>query len=202
MPGDLLLALAGYAFVMSMTPGPNNLMLLTSGVNFGFRRTIPHMVGVALGFIVMVLLVGLGIGRLLEVNPTIYTVLKYASLAYMAWLAWKIAQSEPVNASDSDSSGKPLTFLEAALFQWLNPKGWAAAVTGTTAFTTHDDFLPSLLIVAAVFFAATVPSVTGWTAFGIALRGALAAPRNVRIFNIVMASLLMASMLPVAWELV
>jgi threonine/homoserine/homoserine lactone efflux protein len=202
MPGELLLALTSYAFVMSITPGPNNLMLLASGVNFGFRRTIPHMLGVGCGFIFMLFLVGLGIGQLLQANPAIYTALKYASLAYMAWLAWKIAQSGPVNASEGEASGKPLTFLEAALFQWLNPKGWAAALTGITAFTSPDNYLPSLLVVAAVFAAATIPSVTSWTAFGIALRGALAAPRNVRIFNIVMASLLMASMLPVAWDLI
>lgn len=202
MPGELLLALAGYAFVMSMTPGPNNLMLLTSGVNFGFRRTIPHMVGVGLGFIVMLVLVGLGIGQLLQANPTVYAALKYLSLLYMTWLAWRIARSGPINSDSAETVGEPLTFIQAALFQWLNPKGWAAALTATTAFTIPENFGPSLLIVAAVFAVVNVPSVTSWTAFGIALRGVLAAPRAVRVFNILMATLLMASMLPIAWELI
>jgi threonine/homoserine/homoserine lactone efflux protein len=202
MTAELLLALTGYALVMSMTPGPNNLMLLASGVNFGFRRTIPHMLGVGCGFIFMLLLVGLGIGQLLQANPAIYTALKYASLAYMTWLAWKIAHSGPVTASDDAPPAKPITFIEAALFQWLNPKGWAAALTAITAFTNPHNYLQSLLIVAAVFTAANVPSVTTWTAFGIALRSVLEAPRNVRIFNILMAALLMASIVPIAWELV
>lgn len=202
MPAELFLALASYAFVMSITPGPNNLMLLTSGVNFGFRRTIPHMLGILCGYIVMLLLVGLGIGQLLRATPEIYTALKYASLIYMGWLAWRIAQSGPIAAADENSTGEPLTFLEAALFQWLNPKGWAAALTATTAFTLPDNFLTSLLIVAAVFAAASVPSATTWTAFGIALRGALQDPQRIRVFNILMALLLMASIVPIAWELV
>jgi threonine/homoserine/homoserine lactone efflux protein len=202
MPGELLLALTSYAFVMSITPGPNNLMLLASGVNFGFRRTIPHMLGVLCGYIVLLLLVGLGIGQLLRANPQIYTGLKYASIAYMAWLAWKIARSGPVNSGSPDNAGEPLTFMHAALFQWLNPKGWAGALTATTMFTLPDNFLPSLLIVAAVFAAANVPSATTWTVFGIALRGVLEAPRSVRVFNILMAALLMASIVPIAWDLV
>jgi threonine/homoserine/homoserine lactone efflux protein len=202
MPGELLLALTSYAIVMSITPGPNNLMLLTSGVNFGFQRTIPHMLGILCGYVVLLLLVGLGIGQLLRANPEIYRALKYASLAYMAWLAWRIAQSGPISPTGSGAEGKPLSFLEAALFQWLNPKGWAAALTATTAFTLPDNFLPSVLIVVAVFAVVNVPSATTWTAFGIALRGALQEPRQIRVFNILMALLLMASIVPIAWELV
>jgi threonine/homoserine/homoserine lactone efflux protein len=202
MPAELLLALASYAVAMSITPGPNNLMLLASGVNFGFRRTIPHMAGVLCGYIVLLLLVGAGIGQLLHANPELYSGLKYASIAYMAWLAWKIARSGPMSPGTSDNAGKPLTFIEAALFQWLNPKGWAGALTATTVFTQPDNFLQRLLIVAAVFAAANVPSATTWTAFGIALRGVLEAPGAVRVFNILMAALLMASIVPIAWELI
>ena len=142
MPLDLLMALAGYVTAMSVTPGPNNLMLLTSGVNFGFRRTIPHMAGIALGVLTILALVGLGLGHLLVSNPRLYTALKIASLIYLAWLAWKIATSGPPVAGETNAKAQPLTALEAALFQWVNPKAWAMVVTAATAFTVPDNYVP------------------------------------------------------------
>lgn len=193
---DLLLALAGFAFVTSVTPGPNNMMLLASGVNFGFRRTIPHMLGVAIGFIVMIELVGLGIGQVLMANPAIFTTLKIAGLIYMLWLAWKIANSGPIDGSGERSTGKPLTFLQAALFQWVNPKAWAMALTATSAYTDPANFLPSLAIMGVTFGIINFPSVGVWTLFGVGLRKMLQDPVRVRVFNVVMAVLLVLSMLP------
>ncbi|MCX7646320.1 MAG: LysE family translocator, partial [Rhodobacteraceae bacterium] len=119
MNADLLLALAAFAFVTSITPGPNNIMLMTSGANFGFRRTLPHMAGVALGFVFMAAAVGLGLVRLFDAWPASHTVLKAASVAYLLWLAWKFAHAAPPEGRDE--AGRPMTFLQAAAFQWVNP---------------------------------------------------------------------------------
>jgi threonine/homoserine/homoserine lactone efflux protein len=201
MPVDLLLALAGYVTAMSVTPGPNNLMLLTSGVNFGFRRTIPHMAGIAFGVLTILALVGLGLGRLLETNPRVYAALKIASLVYLAWLAWKIATSGPPDTGGENTEARPLTVLEAALFQWVNPKAWAMVVTAATAFAVPDNYIPSLLAMACVFTAVNLPSAAIWIAAGTALRGLLEKPATLRAFNVAMALLLLASSLPIVWDL-
>lgn len=193
---DLLLALAGFAFVTSVTPGPNNMMLLASGVNFGFRRTVPHMLGISLGFVLMLFIVGLGIGQVLQANATIFSALKIASFAYMLWLAWKIANSGPVEGGGEASTGKPMTFLQAALFQWVNPKAWAMTVTGTAAYTVPESYLLSLGVMGLVFLVVNFPTVGIWTGFGVGLRTLLQDPMKVRVFNIVMAVLLVASMVP------
>lgn len=202
MPFDLLLALAGYVTAMSVTPGPNNLMLLTSGVNFGFRRTIPHMAGIAFGVLTILALVGLGLGHLLESNPRLYTALKIASLVYLAWLAWKIATSgPPATTDDTKSQAHPLSALEAALFQWVNPKAWAMVVTAATAFAVPDNYLPSLLAMGCVFTAINLPSAAVWIAAGTLVRGLLEEPGRLRAFNVTMAILLLASSLPIVWDL-
>ncbi len=201
MTTETLLALIAYAFVTSITPGPNNLMLLSSGVTYGFVRSIPHMLGIGLGFVLMVILVGLGVGSLLQSNPRFYLAMKVASLIYMLWLAWRIANSGSVSDNHVAADARPMTFLQAALFQWVNPKAWGMALTATAAFTIPEHFLSSLLMTAAVFGLVNIPSVGSWAAFGLALRGLFRNPRNVRVFNVVMALLLVASMAPVLMEL-
>lgn len=201
MPMELLAALTVFAFVASATPGPNNLMLMTSGVNFGFQRTIPHMLGVTLGFAFMILVVGFGIAQVFAAEPRLYEVLKWVSTAYMIWLAWKIAMSGPVSAQ-ANAAGKPMTFLQAALFQWVNPKGWAMALTGAAVYTVPAHYLLTLTIVAAVFGVICLPVVMCWASFGAGMRGFLQDPARVRVFNIAMAVLLLASLYPVlaGWE--
>lgn len=196
MSTDLLLALTVFAFVASITPGPNNMMLLASGVNFGFRRSIPHMVGITVGFMVMMVLVGLGIGQILEANETAFLALKIGGCIYMVWLAWKIARGGPITADDGTGTAKPLTFLQAALFQWVNPKGWAMVLTATAAYTDPANFATTLGALAIVFGAVCIPSVGTWTLFGVGLRKLLQDPVKVRVFNIAMAVLLLVSMLP------
>lgn len=191
---DLLLALAGFAFVTSATPGPNNMMLMASGANFGMRRTIPHMLGVSLGFGLMVVVLGLGVDRLIAQSEILAQGLKWLSLVYMAWLAWKIATALPPELADDDRTKEPLTFLQGAAFQWVNPKAWAMALGALSAFAAG---LGGAVVVAAVFAAVNLPAVSAWVALGLGMRRVLSTSRRFRIFNLLMAVLLVLSMLPV-----
>ncbi len=190
------MALIVFAFVTSITPGPNNLMLMASGANFGFRRSIPHMLGIGLGFTIMVLLVGAGLVQVFDRYPVSYTALKIVSVAYLLYLAWKIAHAAP--AKRSEASGIPMTFLQAAAFQWVNPKAWAMALTATTAYAPNQT-LHAILLVALVFGAVNLPSVSTWTVLGQQMARVLTNPRRLVAFNWTMAALLLASLYPVLW---
>ncbi|UWQ50339.1 LysE family translocator [Leisingera caerulea] len=196
MTYELLTALALFAFVSSITPGPNNLMLMASGANFGFRRTIPHMLGVALGFVFMVLLVGAGLVQVFDAFPVSYIVLKVVSVIYLLWLAWKIANAAPVEAKGAE--GRPMTFLQAAAFQWVNPKAWAMALTAISAYTP-DQTLAAILLVGVIFGAINLPSVGSWTVLGQQMARFLTSPGRLVVFNWTMAALLVASLYPVIW---
>ncbi len=196
MTYDILLALIAFAFVSSITPGPNNLMLMASGANFGFRRTIPHMLGIGLGFTFMVLLVGVGLLQVFNRYPVSYTVLKVASVGYLLYLAWKIAHAAP--AEKGADAGTPMSFLQAAAFQWVNPKAWAMALTATTAYAPGQT-LNVIVIVALVFGAVNLPSVSTWTVLGQQMARFLTNPRRLLLFNWTMAALLVASLYPVLW---
>lgn len=192
---ELYSGLVGFAFVASITPGPNNLMLLASGTNFGFRRTIPHSLGVAIGFTVMTLLVGAGLAQVFTQYPESYTVLKVASVCYMLFLAWKIATAVPPSG-ESETSGKPFTFIQAALFQWVNPKAWTMTLTAISVYAP-DQSLKSVALVALIFGMINLPCICTWILLGRELRLLLADPKRLRIFNITMASLLVLSLYPV-----
>ena len=200
MTHETLIALALYALVTSVTPGPNNLMLLASGVNFGFRQTIPHMLGIALGFTAMVALVGFGLGAVLTLFPLVFNVLRVLALVYMVWLSWKLASSGSLGSGDAKA--RPMTFIEAALFQWINPKAWAMALTATTLYTVPEMYYLSVILVAGTFGVINLPSVSCWAGFGVALRGFLSVPARLRIFNVGMAVLLLLSTLPFIRELI
>ena len=193
---ELITAFAGYCFVSSITPGPNNLMLMASGANFGFLRTIPHMLGVGLGFVLMVVLVGIGLAQIFDLYPITHTILKVGSVGYLLYLAWKIANAAPVNAKGSN--GTPMTFLQAAAFQWVNPKAWTMAVTAVTVYAP-DTNLATLLLVAAIFGAVNLPAVSSWTLLGQQMARILTNPTRLRLFNWTMAALLIASLYPVLW---
>lgn len=194
MTHDLLIALVGFAFASSITPGPNNLMLLASGVNFGLRRTVPHMLGISLGHALMVFLVGLGLAGLFLAEPRLVIVLKLASVAYMLWLAWKIANAAPPR--EGAPAGRPFTALQAAAFQWVNPKAWAMALTATAVYA-QDRSAATMAVVAVVFCAVNLPSVAVWAAMGQALRRLLERPGWRVTFNRTMAALLVLSLWPV-----
>ena len=200
MTHETLIALALYALVTSVTPGPNNLMLLASGVNFGLRQTIPHMLGIALGFTAMVALVGFGLGAVLTLFPIVFNVLRVLALVYMVWLSWKLASSGSLGSGEAKA--RPMTFIEAALFQWINPKAWAMALTATTLYTVPDMYYLSVILVAGTFGVINLPSVSCWAGFGVGLRGFLSIPARLRIFNVGMALLLLLSTLPFIRELI
>ncbi|NTF42393.1 LysE family translocator [Rhizobium rhizogenes] len=191
---DTFLALLLFAFTTSITPGPNNMMLFTSGVNFGFRRTVPHMLGIGVGFFVLLIAVGLGLGAVLHTVPLLYTVLKFAGGAYLVWIAWKIGTSRSL--SESESKAQPMSFLSAAAFQWVNPKAWVMAVTAMATYTNEQLYLFSVLVVGLAFAAVNVPSVSTWAGFGSALRDWLSVPVRLKWFNITMAVLLVLSLWP------
>ena len=192
---DIFMTLVVFAFVTSITPGPNNLMLLASGVNFGFRRTIPHMLGIGMGFLLLLLGVGYGLGAVLEAAPALYLALKFAGGAYMLYLAYKIATSTSVGKVD-DAAAQPMSFMQAVLFQWVNPKAWVMAVTAMASYTVHDDYALSVLLIGVVFAVINVPSVSSWAAFGSLLRQWLEDPVRLKWFNLTMALLLVVSLWP------
>jgi threonine/homoserine/homoserine lactone efflux protein len=194
MTYELFLALLGFAFVTSVTPGPNNMMLLASGVNFGFRRTVPHMLGISVGHAVMVFLVGLGLAGIFKAWPPALTVLKVVSVAYMLWLAWKIAHAGA--PGDRRAKPEPMTFLQAAAFQWVNPKAWAMALGAVSAYVVTPSVW-AYAAVAVVFACVNLPSVSVWAGLGQAVRHWLDRPGRLTAFNWTMAGLLVLSLWPV-----
>ncbi|MEQ9247054.1 MAG: LysE family translocator [Nitratireductor sp.] len=195
MSPDVFLALLIFSFVSSVTPGPNNFMLLASGVNFGFRRTIPHMFGIAGGFASLLLAVGFGLGAVLTALPALHMVLKVAGGAYLLYLAWRIAMSRALSQG-GDSKSEPMTFLEAAAFQWVNPKAWVMALTAMAVYTDPAAPFLTVLLVALAFVIVNFPSVSVWAGFGVALRGFLADPVRLKWFNIAMGVALAATLWP------
>jgi threonine/homoserine/homoserine lactone efflux protein len=194
MTYDLLIALLGFAFVTSVTPGPNNMMLLASGVNFGFRRTVPHMLGISLGFALMAFVLGLGVAGVMQGVPGAGLALKVLSVAYMLWLAWKIAHAAA--PGEGKAGGVPFSFLQAAAFQWVNPKAWAMALGAIAAYAPSGS-VGSVALVAGVFAAVNLPTVSLWAGAGQAMRRWLMEPGRLRAFNWTMAGLLVLSLWPV-----
>ena len=198
MNHELITALMAFAFVSSITPGPNNLMLMSSGANYGFQRSLPHLLGVGLGFTLMLLLVGVGLIRLFDLFPASHGLLQAFSIAYLGYLAFKIATTPVTPPADNQqaSSGTPMTFLQAALFQWVNPKGWTMALTAISVYAPTRS-LGAVVLTAAVFGAINLPSCGTWVVLGQQLRRWLTNAARMRAFNLVMAALLLASLYPV-----
>ena len=194
-----VLALLPFAISMSFTPGPNNLMLANAGARFGFARTLPHQCGVVLGYALMSLTVGFGVAGLIKAAPVLYLVMKYASLVFLAYLAWRIATAEKARAVDVPL--RPMSFLQAAAFQWINPKGWIMALSAMTAFTTLAlDGRAQVLIITLVLAVVGAASTTTWAVFGLVISRYLTTPRRRHVFNWTMAALLVASVIPVLLE--
>ena len=187
-----------FAVSMSGTPGPNNAMVAASGATFGFARTIPHMLGIAVGFPLMLVAVALGAGQLLRTIPVLHAVLKWAGAAYLLWLAFRIATARPAPAETGGS--RPLTFLQAGLFQWVNPKAWVIALGAVATYTTAEGVLPQSLGLAAIFLLVTGPTVAFWTMTGVGAARLLRTDRGLRAFNWLMAALLVLSLLPLLRE--
>lgn len=199
-PLGLIITSLPFLASMGFTPGPNNILVASSGVNFGFRATVPHILGVTVGYPLMLLLVGVGLARIFTAVPGVHTSLKYVCIAYLLYLAWRIATA-PVLDTEMRRGPKPLTFLQAAAFQWINGKGWVVALSAVTTYTVVNATLTlQVLALAALALLITLASVSCWTLFGAMLRQYLHTQRRRRWFNYSMAALLVASILPVFWE--
>ena len=196
MSNSLFVAFLMFALVMFFTPGPNNIMLLSSGLTYGFRRTIPHIAGITVGFAFMVAAVGFGLGAIFIAYPVLQTILKYVGAAYLVYLAWQIGMAEP-SAPEQDARGRPMTFWGAAMFQWVNAKGWVMVIGTITAYAAIAGFPWNILIQTVISLAMGAVSTVVWALFGTALRPVLTSRAAVRAFNIVMALLLLASLYPV-----
>jgi threonine/homoserine/homoserine lactone efflux protein len=193
---QIILSMALFAFVTSVTPGPNNMMLLSSGVNFGFKRTIPHILGISLGHLVMLLAVGAGLGQLFESFPIAYQIMKFVGFGYLVYLALGVATS-PAPSQVASADKKPLSFIGAALFQWVNPKAWLMAVGYFANFMPANSSPTFIFITCAMFSLINCPSVAVWALLGVKLNEYLNQDVSRRIFNWIMAGLLIISMLPV-----
>ena len=191
----ILFAITTYA-----TPGPNNTMIMTSGLNYGIQRSMPPYLGIILGFPTMVIAVGLGLATLFDQFPLFHVLLKITGAVYLTFLAWRIATA-PVSEL-SAGKGKPFTFIQAAAFQWINPKAWVMAVGAIATYTAVDsNYSIQVITIALIFLIFGAPCSLLWLWFGASLKRFLQKPDSVKKFNYAMAALLMTSLLPVFNEL-
>ena len=189
-----------FALIAAVTPGPNNVMLTTTGLNFGVRRGIPHLLGICIGFPIMLALIGFGFGKLFQLYPIIHEIIKVIGIVYLLYLAWKIATT--IGDGSADSQSKPIGFLQAAAFQWVNAKAWIMGTSALAAFTTLDEtFFLQVTIICITFAIITLPCAGVWLVFGAGLQRFLRDPKHLKLFNLAMALLLVASILPVVWEM-
>jgi threonine/homoserine/homoserine lactone efflux protein len=201
---DFILAIFLFCFASCATPGPNNLMLLASGVNFGFARTLPYMMGINLGFGVMVFLVGLGLARLFDLYPSLHALMKWGSIAFMLYLSWKIATATAPDAAQAitGKASQPMRWWQAAIFQWINPKGWVMGLSAISAYVPQQNgsaSMPHLVVLALMFIVVNIPVGMVWTLFGVRLRTWLADDTHRRWFNYGMAGTLVLSLIPMIW---
>jgi len=195
MPIEMFTAMVVFASAMAFTPGPNNIMVTASGVNFGFRRTLPHILGITFGFVVLLIGCAAGLGAIFAAYPPLQVVLKAAGALYLVWLAWKIATAAPA-AGDDERVAQPITFLQAALFQWVNPKAVVIALSAIAIYVRPAHWMLDFGLLVVVFAIVTILAVATWTGFGVALRRVLADPKHAHFFNIAMALLLITSIVP------
>jgi threonine/homoserine/homoserine lactone efflux protein len=195
---DALFALATFCLAATITPGPNNMMLLSSGATFGLRRTVPHIVGISGGCAVMVLVLGWSLAGIARQMPVLYATLHIVSAAYLLWLAWRIATSTGPHAADA--KGQPLRLLDAAAFQWVNPKAWAMVLGAVASFARPGHIALDVPVIALVLIAIGLPCITLWAGSGAMLQSALRRPLALRAFNYGMAALLVLSILPGLWD--
>lgn len=199
---ELYIVILVFAVSTTITPGPNNIMIMSSGLNFGLKRSLPHLMGICLGFPLMVAGVGLGFGAIFERFPVIHEVIKVLGVLYLIYLAYLVATSAPKSLDNNTSETKPLSFIQAALFQWINPKAWVMATGAVAAYTTQDaSIMLQVMFISLAFLIAGVPCVGMWLVCGTWLKRFLKEVKYQRLFNLTMALLLIVSILPVIGEL-
>ena len=199
MTTSLFIALSIFAAIAAYTPGPNNTLLLSSGVNHGLRASLPMIAGVGIGFPFLIICVGLGLGKAFAAYPIILTAIKVAGTIYMLWLAFKIATEKPSSGSAIDAA-KPLNFWQACAFQWVNPKAWIMGGYALSAFTLPEYFYTGIGAVTGVFMFMGFTSAATWALFGVGLQKLMQDQRWFRIINISLAILLVASLAPMLWH--
>jgi threonine/homoserine/homoserine lactone efflux protein len=204
--GDIVVSLSwffsalAFAVAMGATPGPNNTMLAASGANYGFRRTLPHFFGVSFGFPLMFLIVAF-VGKSLLANPTVHGVMKWLGVGYLLWLAFSIATAKPKTGGSGSAPSRPLSFWQAALFQWINPKAWIIVAGAIATYTLPGgDSVRASLLLATILFGVSLMTSAGWTAIGVGVSRVLTVPGSMRFFNWTMAALLVASLIPIVLE--
>ncbi|MFL2840690.1 MAG: LysE family translocator [Pseudohongiellaceae bacterium] len=198
---EFLFTIFIFATSATVTPGPNNIMIMTSGLNFGIFKSLPHYLGICIGFPVMVILIGLGFGLVFDRYPFVYDLIRVIGIAYLLFLSWLIANASP-NSLDTTQK-KPLSFIQAILFQWVNPKAWVMATGAIAAFTSEiGDFFIQVVLIALIFLIVAFPCTGTWLFFGGWLKKILKNPYHQKIFNIIMASLLVLSLTPSVYDLI
>ncbi len=199
-----LASLVLFCFAMSATPGPNNVMVMASAARYGVQRTLPHVFGIAFGFPLMLVPVGAGVGVVIVASPPIHRAFEAVSALFMLWLAWRIAWAGPPHAVASECRTRPLTFFEAALFQWVNPKAWVIAVAAVALYTRgagglHAGFWIEITVIAGAFAVICLPTLLGWAAFGRGAGAFLKSELHFHLFNGAMAALLVLALIPLVW---
>ncbi len=183
-----------------MTPGPNNIMLLSSGLTYGYKRTIPHALGVVIGFPLMTIFVGLGLGEFFKLYPITFTILKSIGILYLLWLAWKISRSTP-KFKENDTESQPLKFIPIVLFQWINPKNWIKIITAMSVYVTSVEHATiQIMIITLVFFLTVFISANSWALGGVILKKLIKSDVGIKRFNVIMAILLVLSIVPTIFE--
>ncbi len=197
---EYIIAIVLFAISSSVTPGPNNITVMASGANFGIRKSLPVYLGICVGFAIMLLLVGIGFGQIFDKFPELHLYIKFIGTLYLLYLAFLIATATDI--STSNAQAKPLSFMNGALFQWLNAKAWVVATGAIAAFTTvGTDFYTQNIIIASIFLIISFPCVGIWLFFGSTLKNILKSQQHRRVFNYSMAALLVMSVIPVMVEL-
>ncbi len=191
MSADSLLALVAFAFATLWTPGPNNILLANSGATYGFRRTIPHLIGVSWGFPFMMFCVAVGLGEAFRAEPALREGLRYVGTGVMLWIAWKVASAGRAKAEGG--RGRPWRFHEAVAFQWINPKAWSMSVGVASAYMAGARPVLEAASISSVFVLIGMGSAAGWCAFGAAIRRWLSTDARLRAFNVAMGGLVAAS---------
>lgn len=198
---EFLIAIFIFAASTSITPGLNNIMIMASGVNFGTGRSFPHYLGICIGFPAMVVLVGFGFGFIFDRYPMAHEIIRIVGIVYLLYLSWRIANSAPKSLDASES--KPISFWQAVVFQWVNPKAWIMATGAVAAYTSAaSDIYAQVLLIALVFLLVSFPCVGSWLFFGVWLKRFLKIPSHQKTFNMCMASLLVISILPITYDLI
>ncbi len=197
----MILSIVTFTLSTAITPGPNNIMLLSSGLTFGYKRTIPHIVGIIFGFPMMILVIGLGMGTLFEKFPLVLTSLKFIGIIYLFWMAHKIANNKSSYEVEENINSKPFSFIQAALFQWVNPKAWIMAITSISIFVTeNENSIIQVLIISLIYCLSGCISSNTWAFGGTVLKKIIKDDNSVQILNICMAILLIASVVPIIFE--